>query len=411
MLAAEPRTRVDAGRLDRLRQAQAVWAGTEIEDRLRIAKRARRAMADRAMEFAGTVLRDPAETLTAEILPLCEACRFLEKNAARILAPVCPGNEGRPFWLHGVSLEIRREPVGVLLIIGPSNYPLFLPGVQMLQALIAGNGVIVKPGTNGSRSARLFADVLYESGLPQDLLLVLNEDAASAREAIEWGVDKVVLTGSFETGTAVLPLLAGSATPSVMELSGNDPLFVLEDGDPALALKAIDFAMTLNSGNTCIAPRRLFVWAPLAASFANRYPQLDVRDFRSEDEAIARAAESKFALGAAVFGSEARARAFAARLRAGVVVINDVIVPTADPRLPFGGRGHSGFGVTRGAEGLLEMTAIKAITVRRGRWRPHFDAKKPGDADLFSAFIGGVHGSEWKRLIGVAWDRLRRKQG
>ena len=57
--------------------------------------------------------------------------------------------------------------------------------------------------------------------------------------------------------------------------------------------------------------------------------------------------------------------------------MNDVIVPTADPRLPFGGRKHSGFGVTRGAEGLLEMTVLKCVTVRRGRFRPHLD---PADA-------------------------------
>ena len=62
------------------------------------------------------------------------------------------------------------------------------------------------------------------------------------------------------------------------------------------------------------------------------------------------------------------------RVRAGSVTINDLIVPTADPRLPFGGQGVSGFGVTRGAEGLLEMTAIKAVTIRTGRFPPSLRA-------------------------------------
>ena len=64
----------------------------------------------------------------------------------------------------------------------------------------------------------------------------------------------------------------------------------------------------------------------------------------------------------------------ARRVRAGSVCVNDLIVPTADPRLPFGGRGRSGFGVTRGAEGLLEMTVPKAISVRTGSFRPHLAA-------------------------------------
>ena len=59
-------------------------------------------------------------------------------------------------------------------------------------------------------------------------------------------------------------------------------------------------------------------------------------------------------------------------MHAGSVVINDLIVPTVDPRLAFGGRGLSGFGVTRGAEGLLGLTVVKSIALRHGRFRPHF---------------------------------------
>ena len=78
-------------------------------------------------------------------------------------------------------------------------------------------------------------------------------------------------------------------------------------------------------------------------------------------------------------------------MRAGVVVINDVIVPTADPRLPFGGRGRSGFGVTRGAEGLLELTVPKVVAVRRGRRLFHLEAPHPGDAELFRAYLNLTH--------------------
>lgn len=418
-MLAERRTSLDAGSLAALRKAQESWSSVPIADRLRIVRRVRGRIAELAGEFAQTVIRDAGDTLTAEVLPLCEACRFLEREAAKILHPYHPSNAARPLWLRNVSLEVRREPLGVVLVIGPSNYPLLLPGVHVLQALVAGNAVILKPGNNGSAAAHLLADSLYWAGLPRELLYVLDEEPESAQDAISAGVDKVVLTGSFQTGTAVLELLARSATPSIMELSGDDSLFVLEDGDPYLAAAAVDFALTLNGGNTCIAPKRVFAWAPFARRIEDHISaagrSLPVHAFYTEDEAVAWASESQYGLGAAVFGSDKRARAFAARLRVGVVVINDVIVPTADPRLPFGGRGHSGFGVTRGAIGLLEMTAVKAISVRRGTWRPHFGPKSGDDPDLFMAFIRSLHSYGWrdrirgfKQLVSVAKERWRR---
>ena len=79
----------------------------------------------------------------------------------------------------------------------------------------------------------------------------------------------------------------------------------------------------------------------------------------------------------------------------GTVLINDVIAPTADPRVPFGGRGASGYGVTRGAEGLLEMTAVKTVLVRRGGAMRHLDATPDADAPMFAGLIGVLHGSTW----------------
>ena len=122
---------------------------------------------------------------------------------------------GRPIWLSGTSLEIHREPLGTVLVIGPANYPLFLPAVHTIQALVAGNRVLLKPGRGGFLPMRFLTEFFREAGLPEAALTLLSEDAQEAQDAIANGVDKVILTGSNPTGRAVMRSLAEHVTPSV----------------------------------------------------------------------------------------------------------------------------------------------------------------------------------------------------
>jgi acyl-CoA reductase-like NAD-dependent aldehyde dehydrogenase len=468
------------------RAAQARWAARPLPARLAVVKRLRHGIAAAAGPLARDLAaisgqRSVGETLTSEILPLAEACRFLEREAERLLAPRRLGTDGRPFWLGGVETEVRREPLGLVLVLGAANYPLFLPGVQTLQALAAGNAVLLKPGRAGGGTARALAGLLAAAGLPENLLTILPEGDEAGREALAVGPDKVLVTGRAATGQAVLADLAPRLVPATLELSGCDAVFLLPQcraADVDRAARALRFGLTLNGGATCIAPRRVFVprslrpaleeqlvrlfrntpsglpvaaVAPelarrarelaaeamlegarlLAGSLAGDGPfrPLVLADARPEmrllrkdlfapvlslveiddsepsealEEALAGAALCPYALGAAVFGPEEAAVAFASRVRAGVVVVNDLIVPTADPRLPFGGRGRSGYGLTRGAEGLLELTTVKTIAVRRGRRLPHLEEPQPGDADLFLSYLALVHGGGWRaRLQGL----------
>ncbi len=462
--------------LEPARRARREWATRPVRARLEVVRAFRHLLADHASGLARTVRRPPrerAETLSAEILPLADACRFLELRAERILRDRRPTRRGRPFWLGGTDLTIRREPHGVVLVIGPANYPLLLPGVQTIQALVAGNAVVLKPGRRGGAPADRLAALLAEAGLPAGLLTVLDESVQAAVTAIEEGVDKVVLTGSHATGQAVLERLAPTATPAVMELSGCDAVFVRADADVDLAARALRFGMTLNGGNTCIAPRRVFVHrsraaeleaklAPLLHGTApaaldpgharvlerwirealdggarisvgnpprdGRMPPLVLADtspsmqvmradlgaplislcpVRDDDEALEFASRCDYGLGATVFGTGAGASELANRASAGVVVINDMIVPTADPRVPFGGRGASGFGVTRGAAGLLEMTRTKAVLRRHGKFRPHLDPVGEREADLLASFMERSHARSLGRRLRGTFDMLR----
>lgn len=404
--------------LDTARRAQPAWAARPTSERAKLIGRLRPLLAanvDGLARAAASVSDRPiAEKIVSEVFPLLEACRFLEKNTARILRPKRFGAAGRPLWLPGSTFEVRRKPFGVVLIVGPRNYPLFIPIVQMLHALAAGNAVLIKPAEGASAPiVRFAADVLARSAVPRELVQILPESPEAARQAVRSGVDKAIFTGSSTNGRTFLADLAQHNTPSVMELAGADAVYVRADADLDLAARAIAFGLRLNAGDTCMAPHNIMVHAPAAAALTDALRQRGLTDLpivavRGDDHALQLARADTHGLGVAIFSrDETAARAFAQQLATGFATINDIIVPTADPRMPFGGVRDSGFGVTRGAEGLLEMTYPQAIAVRRARFLPHLDAPHRDDAQLFAAFAKLLHGGGLKTRLAALREVTR----
>ena len=455
---------------------QADWAARPVPARLAVIRNLRHRIAGRAAALAEAAARpgaSAADILVSEVMPLLAACRFLERRAAGILSDAAAGWRGRPLWLAGTWLLVRRVPFGTVLVVGPGNYPLLLPGVQALQALAAGNAVLLKPAPGGAAAMVALAAMLRAAGLPPGLFSVLDDTAQAARDAIAAGVDRVVLTGSAATGRAVLAQLAPLLVPAAMELSGRDPLVVLPGADLDLAARAIAFGLAFNAGRTCIAPRRVIVTAadraallghlspllaaapalPASADLLRRGRAILARasgavlgraDLLRDDAmppllveaaadepwvhedlflplaalvtvadagaALAAANGGGYALGASVFGPAAAATAFARALRAGCVVVNDVIVPTADPRLPFGGSGDSGFGTTRGAEGLLELTRPQAIAARTRRSTRHLTTLPASSSALVAQLLRLAYGDAAGRAA-AAWSLLARIRG
>lgn len=404
-----------------LRLHQTAWARVPVSRRLQILRRFRKRL---LLDIPGMLAlipdHAPIDVMMAEILPMISAIRFLEKEATSLLKDAPLSMLGRPIWLWGVRSHINRRPLGVVLIIAPGNYPLMLAGIQALQALAAGNTVALKPAPGRTALLTHFVSLLTQAGLPQGVIHILPEDAGP--KAVQEAFDLIVLTGSEETGKKVALAAAQSLTPTIMELSGADPVFVLPSANLSLVARALHFGLTLKHGSTCIAPRRVFVHgnhrealeAQLAlllknsgASHQKHYPALDqlthtvgqaggaVRKLGAATillldadqagladvdlfapwlaligvsdmaEAIEIESRSRHALGASIFGDEKTARALAKQVPAGSVTINDLIAPTADPRLPFGGARASGYGMTRGREGLLSMTRAVSVSTRR----------------------------------------------
>lgn len=443
---------------------QRAWARLGVQERAAVLRRARFALSQMSKALASAMpeglARTVADTRVAEILPLLAACEFLEKNAAKILAVRRLGRRGLPFWLSGVDAEVQRVALGTVVVIGPANYPLFLPGVQALQALVAGNAVVWKPGRGGKRVAEIVAEALYGAGLPRELLVVTEDTVEAGEAALRGRVDKVVFTGSAENARTVLRVAAERLIPCVVEASGCDAVVVLPSADLDRVVKALVFGLRLNGSATCMAPRRVLVlggreeelvtkltaalqsvpavtlmpmvWEcvmslladaeacgakvigeldgsemqPVLVTHANTAmeimradvfaPVLAVMAVDGVDGVLAVQDACPFGLAAAVFGEEREARALAELLEVGTVLVNDLIAATADPRVPFGGRRGSGFGVTRGAEGLLEMTAAKVVSVKSGKGTRQYEATSEKHTEMFDGLILSGHSPSWR---------------
>lgn len=405
-----------------LKAMQPRWAAVPLRARLRVLRRFNRLMLLNAPSLIRLIADHASlDVMTAEILPLMAASRFLCREASSLLKETRLGWLGRPLWLQGVKASVVRKPLGAVLILAPGNYPLMLAGIQTLQALVAGNSVALKPAPGRRAILHRFVALLEQAGLPKGVVRLIGED--SGPQAVLSGYDLIILTGSAETGRNVALAATETLTPTIMELSGADPVFVLPDADLALVARALHFGQTLKGGHTCIAPRKIFinegqkrplqrelyrvfggegdnpapdpssklaqflcsaksaggevvVYGKTQVIFLNAHqarladidlfaPWFAVITTHSVEEAICLEGAATHALGASIFGNEREALAIARRIPAGTITINDIIVPSADPRLPFGGAHRSGFGVTRGREGLLALTRPVSISTRK----------------------------------------------
>lgn len=233
-----------------------------LDHRLAWLGRFRAALASREHEVTTVIESELAkprwEAVTAEIMPVLAAARWHERHARRVLRPRRVPGGG--IIALGQRHHVERLPLGHVAIIATWNYPVGLLGVQLLQAITAGNRVTVKPSEHAPRSQALLLDIARAAGLTNDDLTV-TEPTREAGAALlkSHAFDHVVFTGSTDIGRAIAEVLAPTLTPSTLELSGRDSALVLEDADPRLAAASIWFGVTMNGGQTCISPKRALV--------------------------------------------------------------------------------------------------------------------------------------------------------
>jgi len=149
--------------------------------------------------------------------------------------------------------QLRRDPYGVVLIIGAWNYPIQLTLLPMVAAMAGGNAVIIKPSEISPNSAQLLGE-LFPKYLDQDLYRVVNGAVAETSKLLEQKFDFIMYTGNSAVGKIILTAAAKHLTPVCLELGGKSPAIVLDDADPVIAGRRIAWGRFINSGQTCIAP-------------------------------------------------------------------------------------------------------------------------------------------------------------
>lgn len=172
----------------------------------------------------------------------------------------------------GVEVEITREPVGVVGIIAPWNFPLAIPAWKIAPALAYGNTVVFKPAEIVPGCAWALAEILSRAGLPAGVFnLVIGSGRVVGQTLVEDPrVDALTFTGSVRTGNALLQQAAARGLKIQLEMGGKNPLVVLADADLEKAVEIAVNGAYFSTGQRCTASSRLIVETPVYEEFIVR---------------------------------------------------------------------------------------------------------------------------------------------
>ena len=256
--------------LARARAAQPAWADLGAHARARHLDAFRAALLEARLEVADLIMRETgkpfAEALGSDVLAALDALKWNAAKGPRHLGPQRvrlwnPLFLGRASWLE-------REPLGVVGVVSPWNYPLAIPVGNVAQALLAGNAVVLKPASHAPLTALKMREIMTRAGIPEDVCIVVPGPGRETGEALVQGdIDHLLFTGSVPVGRDVERRLRERGVSSTMELGGSDPALVLEDAHLQHAVRGVLWARFTNCGQTCAATKRVLVHRSLHDRF------------------------------------------------------------------------------------------------------------------------------------------------
>jgi acyl-CoA reductase-like NAD-dependent aldehyde dehydrogenase len=254
--------------VDAISKVQPFWAQLTLRDRGRYLERAAQVLIDESDEIRDLIVGEQGkprnEAFSMEILPTIDALRWIAREGQSILA-----DEKVPMpqlFLKTKSSANTYEPLGVIGIISPWNYPWSIPLGELALALMAGNGVVLKPASLTPLIGERIARVFDRAGVPEGLIRVVH-GPGTGPAVVASNVAKVFFTGSVETGRGVGEACARQLKGSVLELGGKDPMIVLPDANLDHAVAGALWGGFANAGQTCSGIERVYVLRDVAERF------------------------------------------------------------------------------------------------------------------------------------------------
>jgi acyl-CoA reductase-like NAD-dependent aldehyde dehydrogenase len=257
--------------VQRARAAFRTWSQLDFAERREQMLAVRDHMLDRLDDVVARVCEETGKTrfeaVVSEVLISSELIGYYARHGEKVLA------DSRVS--AGILGPLKRawtvyEPLGVVGVISPWNYPFTLTMTPVVTALFAGNTVVLKPSEITPLVGVLVGKIFSEGCDHPDVVQVVTGAASTGEHLVRSGLQKICFTGSVATGKKVMTAAADTLTPVLLELGGKDPMLVLDDADVERSSSGAVWGAFSNCGQTCIAVERAYVDAKVYDDFLGR---------------------------------------------------------------------------------------------------------------------------------------------
>jgi acyl-CoA reductase-like NAD-dependent aldehyde dehydrogenase len=258
--------------LQSAKKTQAIWCNIPLEERKAICSRAVEAIVAKKAQIAKELcwqMGRPIRYAAGEINSFADRCRYMICVADEALAPVSVSEKA------GFIRYISREPVGVVLVIAPWNYPLHTPINTIVPALLAGNTVILKHSAQSPLCAERIFEAFQAAGLPEGVFQYLHMTHEATEAVIQSPeINFVAFTGSLSVGSRIEKLAAGRFVGVGLELGGKDPSYIRADADLDFAVENTVDGAFFNSGQSCCGIERIYVHDSIFDPYVEKFVEL-----------------------------------------------------------------------------------------------------------------------------------------
>ncbi len=238
-----------------------LWRLTEYHQRARKILKLKKVIVKRSDEIAALITREVGkpmvESLLAELTGPLDACEWFADNTERALKDQMV-NMTNPL-LYTKQSVIAFDPIGVVGIIAPWNYPFAIPVMSIVMSLMVGNTVVLKPSEKSPLTGIKIGELFQEAGFPEAVVTVVTGDRTTGAHLSRSKLAKLIFTGSVEGGRKVMAQASDNLIPVTLELGGKDPAIVLPDAPVDWTARGLVWSAFTNCGQACASIERVYV--------------------------------------------------------------------------------------------------------------------------------------------------------